>query len=132
MFDPKTRILIVDDMPSMRKFIAISCKGLGFSDFIEGKNGNDGYEKLVSSNPPVGVVLCDWNMPECTGAEFLKRVRSEPRFKLLPFIMITAEGEKEFVVNAKELGVSAYIVKPFTADQLKEKLESVQAHLKAA
>ncbi|HND85779.1 MAG TPA: response regulator [Pseudobdellovibrionaceae bacterium] len=125
MFDPRTRILICDDMLTMRKLVGKVCKELGFTDLTEAPDGAKGWEALNGANPPIGMIISDWNMPNSTGLDLLKRVRSDSRFSKMPFILVTAEAEQSQVVEAVKAGVSAYVVKPFTADQLKAKLEAV-------
>ena len=129
MFDPSTHILIVDDMLTMRKLVAKSCKTMGFTQMTEAADGRDAFEKLAAADPRIGLIISDWNMPNCSGLEFLKRVRAESRFKDLPFLMVTAEAEKSQVVEALKAGVSNYVVKPFTPDALKEKLEAIYSKI---
>lgn len=124
MFDLKTKILVVDDMLTMRKLVQKSCKEIGFTDFTEASDGRVAWELLNSANPPFGLVLSDWNMPNSTGLDLLKRVRSDGRFKNLPFLLITAEAEKDQIVEAVKSGVTNYIIKPFNTETLKEKLEA--------
>src|SRR4051812_11766044 len=125
MFDPKTRVLVVDDMLTMRKLVSKVCKELGFTDITEAGDGAKGWESISNSTPPIGLVISDWNMPNSTGLDLLKRVRSDSRFKGLPFVLVTAEAEQHQIVEAIKAGVDSYVVKPFTADGLKEKLEAV-------
>ena len=126
MFDPAIRILIVDDMTTMRKLVTKSCQSLGFTNFVEAADGSLGWEALTNAEAPVGLIISDWNMPNCTGIDFLKRVRADARYKHLPFILVTAEAEKHQIVDAINAGVSGYVVKPFTPDGLAQKLE--EAH----
>jgi two-component system chemotaxis response regulator CheY len=125
MFDLTTKVLVVDDMMTMRKLVSKSLKEMGFSDIIEAADGAKGWEAVANSAPAVGLIVSDWNMPNSTGIDLLKRVRSESRFKHLPFILVTAEAEKVQVAEAIQAGVSGYVVKPFTSESLKEKLEAV-------
>jgi len=125
MFDPGTKILIVDDMMTMRKLVAKSCKELGFSDLTEATDGANAWEKVASANPPFGLIISDWNMPNSTGLDLLKRVRSDSRFGKTPFVLVTAEAEQHQIVEAARAGVSNYVIKPFTTESLKEKLEQV-------
>ena len=125
MFDPKTRILVVDDMMTMRKLVSKVCKDLGFTDLTEASDGILGWEAISNANPAFGLVISDWNMPNCSGLDLLKRVRSDSRFSKLPFVMVTAEAEQHQIIEAVKSGVSNYVIKPFTADILKEKLEAV-------
>jgi two-component system chemotaxis response regulator CheY len=125
MFDPKTRVLVVDDMMTMRKLVTKALKEFGLTDVVEATDGAKAWEALTGSPTPVGLIVSDWNMPNSTGMDLLKRVRSESRFKDLPFLLVTAEAEKTQVAEAIQAGVSGYVVKPFTPPSLKEKLEAV-------
>jgi len=125
MFDPKTRILVVDDMGTMRKIVSKICRELGFKDIIEAADGNMAWKVLCESNPPVGIVISDWNMPNCSGLDFLKQVRGDKRYSNLPFLLVTAEAEQQQIMQALSSGVSGYVVKPFSAETLKARLESV-------
>jgi two-component system, chemotaxis family, chemotaxis protein CheY len=130
MFSLNTRILVIDDMSTMRKVIIKTLKEIGFTDFLEAADGNQGWDALQSASPSVQLVISDWNMPNCTGLELLKRVRGDARLRKLPFVLLTAEAEVEQVKEALMAGVSTYIVKPFSAEVLKTKLD--QAHKKLA
>lgn len=130
MFDPKTRVLIVDDMMTMRKIVAKACKDIGFTDLTEAADGQKAWEALQGANPDIGLVISDWNMPNCTGIDLLKRVRADSRYKNLPFVLLTAESEGHQVAEAVKAGVDNYIVKPFTPDLLQKKLE--ETHKKVA
>ena len=125
MFDLKTRVLIADDMKTLRMIVTKVLRGLGFSDIIEAADGNLAWQALQESNPPVGIIISDWVMPNCTGIEFLKKVRADKKFTHLPFILLTAEAEAHQIQQAVVLGVSGYVVKPFTAETVKIQLEKV-------
>jgi two-component system chemotaxis response regulator CheY len=125
MFNPETHILVVDDMLTMRKLVQKSCKELGFTNFTEAKDGAEAFSKLDAASPAIGLVISDWNMPGASGLDLLKRVRATEKYKTLPFVMLTAEAEKTQIVEAVQAGVSNYVIKPFTTDVLKEKLEAV-------
>jgi two-component system chemotaxis response regulator CheY len=125
MFNKNTRILIVDDMMTMRKLIAKTCKELGFTDLTEAADGALAWKAVDLANPPFGLVISDWNMPNSTGLDFLRKVRADGRFASLPFVMVTAEAEQSQIMEAIKAKVSNYLVKPFTSDALKEKLELV-------
>ena len=129
MFDPSTRILVVDDMMTMRKLVSKVCRDIGFTNITEAADGALGWEAVNSANPPIGLVISDWNMPNCTGLDLLKRIRADSRHKALPFVMVTAESEKHQLIEAMKAGVSSYVIKPFTADGLKERLEEVHKKL---
>lgn len=128
MFHPSTKILVVDDMSTMRKIVMKVCQKLGFTTFAEAADGAIAWETLQNEKN-IGLIISDWNMPNCSGLDFLKRVRADSRYKHLPFILVTAEAEKDQVVEAIKAGCSGYVVKPFTAEQLSAKLEEVHKRL---
>lgn len=132
MFDLKTRILIVDDMMTMRKLVAKVCKEIGFTDLTEAADGIKGWEAIGAANPAFGLIISDWNMPNCSGLDLLKRVRTDSKAGKTPFIMVTAEAEQHQILQAVQAGVSNYVIKPFTADALKEKLEAVHKKMVGA
>lgn len=128
MFDLKTRILVLDDMMTMRKIVSKNLKDLGFTDITEAADGNLGWTALQAANPPVQLIISDWNMPNCSGLELVKKVRGDAKYAKTPFIMLTAEAEAAQVKEALVAGVTNYIIKPFTAEMIKVKLE--QTHKK--
>ena len=132
MFDESIRLLIVDDMKTMRKIVTKSCKVMGFTDFIEAEDGNKAWDALNGSDVKVGLVICDWNMPNCSGIDFLRRCRADDRFKKLPFVLLTAESELAQVKEAVLAGVDNYVVKPFSTEVLKGKLEETHKKISAA
>lgn len=117
------KVLIVDDYKTMLKIINNLLKQLGFVHIDEATDGSSALEKL--KNGQYDIVISDWNMEPMSGLDLLKAVRSDEKFKGLPFIMVTAESKVENVVIAKKAGVSNYIVKPFNAQTLKSKLTTV-------
>lgn len=121
--DVEMNVLVVDDFAAMRRIVKRVLKDLGFKHIVEAENGKAALSELKKEK--MGLIVSDWNMPEMTGLEFLKAVRIDAEFKSIPFIMVTAEGQKENIVEAIKAGVSNYIVKPFTPDTLKQKLEAV-------
>lgn len=121
--DKNMPILIVDDYKTMLRIVRNLLKQLGFDNVDEATNGGSALEKL--RNQKFDLVVSDWNMEPMTGLELLQEVRRDEKLKNLPFIMITAESKTENVIAAKKSGVSNYIVKPFNAQTLKTKLESV-------
>lgn len=125
MFSPRTKVLVVDDFSSVREMTVRALKELGFIHFIEAADGKIAWRALLSSIPPVGLIICDWNMPNSTGIDFLKKVRASERFKDLPFIISTTNNEKDQVLEAINLGVSNFIVKPCTVETLRQKLETI-------
>lgn len=125
MFDPKTRVLVVDDMSTMRKIVIKILKELGFTDFTEAADGSLAWEAVSNAEVPFGLIISDWNMPNCSGLDFLKRVRSDQRVKKTPFLLVTAEAEQHQVAEAVKAGVDQYVVKPFSKESIQSKLESV-------
>jgi two-component system chemotaxis response regulator CheY len=126
---PDLKILVVDDFPTMRRIVKTLLKQNGFNNFVEAEDGEQGYRAL-QEHGDFELIVSDWNMPNMTGLEFLKTVRADPKFKHLPFLMVTAEAEKENIIEAVKAGVSNYIVKPFTGQALKDKLEKIDQMLK--
>ncbi|HHD11174.1 MAG TPA: response regulator [Deltaproteobacteria bacterium] len=122
------KILLVDDFPTMRKILRNLLKEAGFTDIEEAENGIMALEKLRAGG--FDLVITDWNMPEMTGLELLKRIREDEALKDIPVLMVTAEATKECVIEAVQAGVSNYIVKPFTAAALKEKIDIIMENLK--
>lgn len=123
MPDYKIKILVVDDFSTMRRIVKNILKQLGFENIEEAEDGAQAYNKLKSGG--FGFVVSDWNMPNMDGLDLLKKIRSDPELKDLPVLMVTAEAEKEKVIEAIKAGVSNYIVKPFTAEVLKEKMDRI-------
>ena len=117
------RILVVDDFTPMRRIIINLLRQLGFGNVTEADDGTTAWEKLHSEQ--IDLVISDWNMPQMTGLELLQRVRATPNLAQMPFIMVTAEGKRENVIAAVQAGVSNYVVKPFNAATLKEKMVRV-------
>lgn len=125
MFDPATKVLIVDDMMTMRKLVGKICKELGLNTLVEAADGAKAWEEICNAKPPFGLIISDWNMPNSTGLDLLKRVRSDSRFGQTPFLMVTAEAEAHQVAEAVKSGVDNYIIKPFDKDMMSAKLEAV-------
>lgn len=121
------KILVVDDFPTMRKIVRQVLRQLGYNDVQEAEDGESAL-KILRQKPDIQFVISDWNMPNVTGIELLKSVRADPNLKGLPFLMVTAEADKENIVEAVKSGVSSYIVKPFNAATLKEKIEKIFAN----
>lgn len=128
---PDMKILVVDDFPTMRRIVKTLLRQNGYNNFIEAEDGRQAFDTLQSEGD-IEFIVSDWNMPNMTGLEFLKKVRADPRFQSIPFLMVTAEAEKENIIEAVKAGVSNYVVKPFTGQTLKEKLAKIYANLKAA
>ncbi len=121
--NPNIKILVVDDFKTMRKIIKNILTQLGFKNIMEADDGTTALELLKKQK--VDLIISDWNMPKMNGLELLKTVRSDDNLKDIRFIMVTAEAQKESVIEAIKHGVNQYVVKPFTPETLKEKLEKV-------
>ncbi|HZH26927.1 MAG TPA: chemotaxis response regulator CheY [Azospirillaceae bacterium] len=118
------KVLVVDDYATMRRIIRNLLTQIGFNDVDEAADGASALQKLRADGK-FGLVISDWNMEPMTGLQLLKEVRADAQLKDLPFIMVTAESKTENVVAAKQAGVNNYIVKPFNAETLKQKIQSV-------
>jgi two-component system, chemotaxis family, chemotaxis protein CheY len=130
MFAPQTKILIVDDMMTMRKLVAKSLTELGFTNLTDADNGETALEKIkLVGAEKFQLIVSDWNMPKVSGIELLKTVRQLAGYKDVPFILLTAESEKAQVIEAIQARVSGYVTKPFTTAILGEKLKAVHAAL---
>ena len=121
--DKSMKILVVDDFQTMRRIVINLLKQLGFSNVAEASDGKIALDKVMSED--FDLIISDWNMPNMSGIDFLKHVRADENKKKIPFIMVTAEGKKENVIAAVHAGVSNYIVKPFNAATLREKMTKV-------
>ncbi len=121
--DFKIRVLVVDDFSTMRKIVRNILKQIGYEDIVEADDGATAWPIVKGDN--IGLVVTDWNMPNVTGLELLQKIRGDEATKNIPVLMVTAEGLKENVVDAVKAGVDNYIVKPFTAETVKEKIEAI-------
>lgn len=121
--DPKMRFLVVDDFSTMRRIVRNLLKELGYTNVDEAEDGAIALQKLQSGS--FEFVVTDWNMPNMDGLTLLQTIRSTPNLKHLPVLMITAEAKKENIIAAAQSGASGYIVKPFTAGTLSEKLNKI-------
>jgi two-component system chemotaxis response regulator CheY len=129
MMDLKMKVLVVDDFSTMRRIVKNLLKQLGFENIDEAEDGAQAYIKMKDGG--YGFVVTDWNMPNMDGLDLLKKVRSDPAIKDTPMLMVTAEAEKEKVITAIQAGVNNYIVKPFTGEVLKEKMDKIFERLAA-
>jgi two-component system chemotaxis response regulator CheY len=123
MPDLKMKILVVDDFSTMRRIVKNVLKQLGFENIEEAEDGAQALAKLKLGG--YGFMVSDWNMPNMDGLQLLKAVRADPALKGLPVLMVTAEAEKHMVVTAIQAGVNNYVVKPFTAEIFKEKMDRI-------
>ncbi len=124
MVDTTMKVLVVDDFATMRRIVKNILTQLGFTNIVEADDGSTAIEVLKADNS-VDMVISDWNMPKMTGLELLKAVRSDPELANMPFIMVTAEAQQENIIQAVKAKVSQYIVKPFTAETLGEKIDKI-------
>lgn len=123
MMDKNINILVVDDFPTMRRIVRTLLKELGFSNVEEAEDGREALAKLREGQ--FELVVSDWNMPNLDGLEMLKQIRADDALKHLPVLMVTAEAKKENIIAAAKAGASGYVVKPFTAATLEEKLSKI-------
>jgi len=123
--DLMMKVLIVDDMLTMRRILRSVLQEIGYTNVQEAKDGEEAFNTLKIGG--YGLVVADWNMPVMTGLELLKAIRADAELKTLPVLMVTAEAQKENIIEVVQAGVSGYIVKPFTGDGLQEKLVKIFA-----
>ncbi|MBU1196462.1 MAG: response regulator [Proteobacteria bacterium] len=121
--DTSIKILIVDDFATMRRILKNILKQLGFKNLVEADDGTTAWDVLEGQT--IDLIISDWNMPKMTGLELLKKVRASDSHKRIPFLMVTAEAQKQNVIEAVQAGVSNYVVKPFTAEAISDKLEKI-------
>ncbi len=124
------KILIVDDFSTMRRIIKNLLRDLGFNNTSEADDGNTGLPMLQSGD--FDFLVTDWNMPGMPGIDLLKAVRADEKLASLPVLMVTAESKREQIVAAAEAGVNGYVVKPFTAATLKEKIDKIFERIEAS
>lgn len=115
--------LVVDDSPTMRRIVVNALHSFGYENVVEAENGKDAILKLQSE--PVEFVITDWNMPEMNGLDLTKFIRSNASYGSLPILMVTTRGLKQDIIEALQAKVNNYVVKPFTPQVLKEKIDSV-------
>lgn len=121
--NPNIRILVVDDFSTMRRIIKNILRQLGFNNVVEADDGTTAWEVLNKDR--IEFIISDWNMPQMTGIELLRKVRDSEEFGDLPFLMVTAEAQQENIIEAVQARVSNYIVKPFTPEVMKQKIDKI-------
>lgn len=121
--DLNMKVLVVDDFKTMRKVLINILHNLGFENISEAENGKEGFRMAQTGD--FNLIVSDWNMPEWSGLEFLKAVRGDEKTEMIPFLMVTAEALKENIIQAINAGANNYIVKPFTANTIKDKLQTM-------
>ena len=122
-YDPNMQVLVVDDFSTMRRIVKNILRQLGFVNITEADDGTTAWEVLQKQK--IDFVVSDWNMPLMTGIDLLRKVRADPKLGEMPFLMVTAEAQQENILEAAQARVSNYIVKPFTADTLKKKIDKI-------
>ncbi|MEO5668630.1 MAG: response regulator [Bdellovibrionota bacterium] len=133
MFDPNTKVLVVDDFKTMRKIVIGALGTCGLKNIMEADDGIVAWpliEAAVKEGKPFGLIVSDWNMPQLSGLELLKKVRGSETTRSTPFVLVTAEAEQKNILEAVQSGVNNYVVKPFTPATFKLKIEQVYAKLK--
>ena len=123
MTDQNMKILTVDDFSTMRRIIRNMLRQLGYTNIVEAEDGAEALTLLQREK--VDFVISDWNMPNMSGLDLLKAIRADANLKPLPVLLVTAEALKENVVEALKAGVNNYVVKPFTAETLKERIDAI-------
>ena len=121
--DKKMKILVVDDFATMRRIIKNILRQIGFTNIVEADDGSTALPILEKEH--IDLVITDWNMPKMSGLELIKAIRANPTTKDIPILMVTAEALKENIIEAVKAGVNNYVVKPFTAQVLQEKIEKI-------
>ena len=122
-YNKDMRVLVVDDFSTMRRIIKNILRQLGFTNIIEADDGSTAWETL--NKDKIDFVISDWNMPKMPGIELLRKVRGSEEFANMPFLMVTAEAQQENIIEAVQAKVSNYIVKPFTAETLGQKIDKI-------
>ncbi len=123
MMDQNMKILTVDDFSTMRRIIRNMLRQLGYTNIVEAEDGVEALSLLQREK--VDFVISDWNMPNMSGLDLLKAIRADANLKPIPVLLVTAEALKEYVVEAVKAGVNNYVVKPFTAETLREKIDTI-------
>ena len=121
--DTSIKVLVVDDFATMRRILKNILKQLGFKNLVEADDGTTAWDVLEEQS--IDLIISDWNMPKMSGIDLLKKVRANDTYKKTPFLMVTAEAQKQNVIEAVQAGVSNYVVKPFTAEAIFEKLDKI-------
>lgn len=122
-YDTNMPILLVDDFATMRRIIKNILRQLNFTNITEADDGTTAWD--IIEKQKIDFIISDWNMPQMTGLELLRKVRGDERFKHLPFLMVTAEAQQENILEAAQSGVSNYIIKPFTPEVLEQKIKKI-------
>ena len=124
-YDPDMRVLVVDDFSTMRRIVKNILRQLGFNNVVEADDGTTAWEIL--NKEKIDFIVSDWNMPQMAGIDLLRKVRASEEFANTPFLMVTAEAQQENIIEAVQAKVSNYIVNPFTAETMKQKIDKIFA-----
>lgn len=122
-YNPNMRVLVVDDFATMRRIVRNILRQIGFTNIVEADDGTSAWE--VVNREKIEFIVSDWNMPQMTGIDFLRKVRASELHSEIPFLMVTAEAQQENIIEAVQAKVSNYIVKPFTAETMKQKIDKI-------
>jgi two-component system chemotaxis response regulator CheY len=117
------RFLVVDDFSTMRRIVKNLLNDLGYANVVEADDGNSAWPLLQAGG--IDFLVTDWNMPGMPGLDLLKQVRADPKLAKMPVLMLTAEAKREQIIEAAQAGVNGYVIKPFTAITLKEKIDKI-------
>jgi len=120
------KFLVVDDSVTMRRIVLNSLKGLGYSQFLEAGDGKEAID-VLNANDSISFVITDWNMPNVSGLDLVKAIRQHPKYSTIPILMVTTRGVKDDIMEALHAKVNNYVIKPFTPQILKEKIEQILA-----
>lgn len=134
MFDKHTRFLIVDDLKTIRSLLKDILKKLGFSNIAEAEDGLKAWSLLkeaANSDAPFGFIISDWNMPNKTGLALLDDCLKDDQLRNIPFLMVTIESEREYVLKAIQMGVSDFVVKPFTGKTIEQKIRGIWSRIQS-
>lgn len=124
-YDTEMRVLVVDDFSTMRRIVRNILRQLGLNNVVEADDGTTAWE--IINREKIDFIVSDWNMPKMTGIELLRKVRASEQYADIPFLMVTAEAQQENIIEAVQAKVSNYIVKPFTADTMQQKIDKIFA-----
>lgn len=122
-YNPDMRVLVVDDFSTMRRIVKNILRQIGFTNIVEADDGTTAWDVL--NKDKVDFIVSDWNMPQMAGIDLLRKVRASEEFAKIPFLMVTAEAQQENIIEAVQAKVSNYIVKPFTAEIMKQKIDKI-------
>ncbi len=129
-FDLKKKILIVDDTPTIRRVVSQMLHSKGCTNVVEAEDGQQAWmilENCFQEGEPIEFVMSDWKMPNLCGLSLIKKMKNDSRFSMIPFLMVSAEGNKESVLEAHQAGITDFVVKPFSTDVLDEKINEIFA-----